>query len=150
MGQPSRGGRPRSRDIDEKVLSAVASVLDASGYGAVAVEDVARRAGVSKTAVYRRWPDRPRLVLGALRQRMAGLFAVDTGCTLWDLHEVLTMTTGVFCTLRARDPGSAARRGGRRPGPARGVTPRRRRAGPVLSSTHPRPRRRPRRPQRRG
>lgn len=94
-------GRPRDRQIDDAVLVATAEVLDTRGYRAVAMEDVARRAGVSKSAVYRRWPERARLVLAVLARRMTHPGPPRTGCTLCDLHEVLAVTTATYCTLGA-------------------------------------------------
>ena len=51
-------GRPRDAQIDAAVLQATAEALDRAGYRGVVIEEVARQAGVSKTALYRRWPSR--------------------------------------------------------------------------------------------
>jgi AcrR family transcriptional regulator len=48
------------------VLSATLSELAKRGYAGLSFEAVATRAGVHKTTVYRRWPERPALVLDAL------------------------------------------------------------------------------------
>ncbi|RIQ14429.1 TetR/AcrR family transcriptional regulator [Jiangella rhizosphaerae] len=94
-------GRPRSTQIDAAVLHATAEVLDRHGYRGVVIEDVARRAGVSKTAVYRRWPNRHRLTLAVLEDRLGRIEAPSTGCTLCDLHECLTLITRAFRRLGA-------------------------------------------------
>lgn len=95
----NQGGRPRDASIDAAVLDAVSELLESSGYGALAVEKVARRAGVSKTAVYRRWPSRQQLVLAELQRRLGRVGSVDTGCTLCDLNEALSMFVHTFTCM---------------------------------------------------
>jgi AcrR family transcriptional regulator len=89
-------GRPRDRRIDANVLAATLAVLDESGYGRLTIEEVARRAGTSKPALYRRWPSRPWLVLAALGMRLGEARAPDTGCTLCDLDECLKVFVAAF------------------------------------------------------
>ena len=84
-------GRPRDTQIDAAVLEATLTTLDDSGYGRFTLEEVARRAGTTKPAIYRRWPTRQRLVLAALGQRLGEERAPDTGCTLCDLDECLKL-----------------------------------------------------------
>ena len=48
------------------VLSAVLQELSRVGYRGLRIEDVALRAGVNKTTVYRRWPTKIELVRAAL------------------------------------------------------------------------------------
>ncbi len=90
------GGRPRDAHIDEAVLDAVSVILEESGYRALAVEQVAKRAKVSKTAVYRRWPNRQSLVLAELRRRLGEVETPDTDCTLCDLNEALGLFARTF------------------------------------------------------
>ena len=92
----SRVGRPRDPAIDAAVLRATLAVLDELGYGRLALEAVARRAGTTKPAIYRRWPSRQRLVLAALRHRLGGAKPPDTGCTLCDLDECLRVFVAAF------------------------------------------------------
>jgi AcrR family transcriptional regulator len=96
----ARAGRPRNREIDDAVLKATIAVLGDSGYGGLTLEAVARRAGTTKPAIYRRWSSRQRLVLDALGQRLGAARAPDTGCTLCDLDECLK----VFVTAFRRMP----------------------------------------------
>jgi AcrR family transcriptional regulator len=51
---------------------------------------------VSKAAVYRRWPDRQRLVLAELHRRLGRVETPDTGCTLCDLNESLELFARTF------------------------------------------------------
>jgi AcrR family transcriptional regulator len=92
----ARPGRPRDRQIDEAVLQATLAALDESGYGGLTLEAVARKAGTTKPAIYRRWPNRQRLVLSALGRRIGGAKAPNTGCTLCDLDESLKVFVAAF------------------------------------------------------
>ena len=92
----ARAGRPRDRQIDLAVLKATLAVLDKSGYGGLTLEEVARQAGTTKPAIYRRWPTRQQLVLSALGQRLGEAKAPDTGCTLCDLDECLKVFVAAF------------------------------------------------------
>jgi AcrR family transcriptional regulator len=96
MQPDSARGRPRDPEIDAAVLRATLEVLDESGYGRLALEAVARHAGTTKPAIYRRWPNRQRLVLAALAVRLGGAEAPDTGCTLCDLDECLKVFVAAF------------------------------------------------------
>ncbi len=48
------------------MLQAAADLLMEVGYDAMSYDDVARRAGVHRTTVYRRWPTKPELVADAV------------------------------------------------------------------------------------
>lgn len=64
--------------------------LSRAGYGPMRVDDVAARAGVNKTTVYRRWPTKADLVIAAVK-RMARheRGAPDTGSLRGDLVAML-------------------------------------------------------------
>jgi AcrR family transcriptional regulator len=89
-------GRPRDPQIDAAVLGAAIDALAESGYPRLTLDDVARRAGTTKPAIYRRWPSRQRLVLAALAARLGDARAPDTGCTLCDLDESLKLFVAAF------------------------------------------------------
>jgi AcrR family transcriptional regulator len=95
----ARPGRPRDGHIDEAVLKATLAALDESGYGGLTLEAVARAAGTTKPAIYRRWPSRQQLVLSALGRRIGAAKAPDTGCTLCDLDECLKVFVAAFRRL---------------------------------------------------
>lgn len=63
---PCRKGRPRDERIDADITAAALDVLSDLGFERFSVEEVAARAGVAKTTVYRRFPTRNDLVVGAL------------------------------------------------------------------------------------
>ena len=70
-----------------KVLAAAREELAESGFAALTVDNVARRAGVHKTTVYRRWKDRETLVTEALTEHLAERIAIpDTGAFDSDLR----------------------------------------------------------------
>jgi AcrR family transcriptional regulator len=63
-----RKSRPggRSERVVADVLRGAATELARVGYVALRIEDVAQRAGVAKTTVYRRWPTKADLVEAAI------------------------------------------------------------------------------------
>jgi AcrR family transcriptional regulator len=63
-----RKGRPRDQRIDRGIAAAALNVLADVGFARFSVEEVAQRAGVAKTTVYRRFPTRSDLIAGALEQ----------------------------------------------------------------------------------
>jgi AcrR family transcriptional regulator len=77
-------------DITTAIRRAVLQELAAVGYGRLSIEAVARRAGVGKTAVYRRWSSKLDMVLEMVSD-VAGnsLPLPDTGTLRGDLAVVL-------------------------------------------------------------
>ena len=63
---PRRRGRPRAADIDERVLEAARVIEREVGYHATTIEAIAERAGVARTAIYRRWPNKGLLLYEAM------------------------------------------------------------------------------------
>lgn len=94
-----RGGRPRSAEIGAAALEVTLALLDETGYRRLSIEEVARRAGTSRPALYRRWPTRPALVLAALAGRLGGIRVPDTGCTMCDLGEAIGVFVAAFRRL---------------------------------------------------
>jgi AcrR family transcriptional regulator len=69
------------------VLAATLAELAERGYAALTVDSVARRAGVHKTSIYRRWGDRDSLVVDALSEHIAADIPMpDTGSIASDLR----------------------------------------------------------------
>jgi AcrR family transcriptional regulator len=58
---PGRGAKARAA-----ILAATLAELADAGYAALTIDNVARRAGVHKTTIYRRWGDRASLVADAV------------------------------------------------------------------------------------
>ncbi|MGH8965943.1 MAG: TetR/AcrR family transcriptional regulator [Actinomycetes bacterium] len=59
-------GRPRSQEADAAILDATLDLLIERGVHATSVEQVARRAEVTRATVYRRFPDKTRLLVAAI------------------------------------------------------------------------------------
>jgi AcrR family transcriptional regulator len=86
QGRRRRGPSPRVR---ADALAATLAELAEGGFAALSLERVARRAGVHKTTLYRRWGTREELVLEAMLERAADRISVpDTGSLREDLLEL--------------------------------------------------------------
>jgi AcrR family transcriptional regulator len=59
-------GRPRSREADAAILAAALELLLERGVEATSIEQVARRAGVTRATVYRRFPDKNQLLIATV------------------------------------------------------------------------------------
>ena len=87
---PRPVGRPRDPHVDRAVREATGAMLAEIGYDGVTIEAVAQTAGVSKNAIYRRWPDKVSMVLDTLEQLApAKDHSVDTGDIRADMATML-------------------------------------------------------------
>ena len=87
-GSPRPGGR--SARVRAAVLGATLEVLGERGFDALELPEVARRAGVHASSVYRRWGSKARLVGEALLERGRPLSPTpDTGALRTDLERLL-------------------------------------------------------------
>lgn len=85
VGEQRPGGR--AARVRTSVLRAAAELLSEVGYDNLTVDDVATRAGVHKTTVYRRWPTKAVLATDAVEEHSAEAVPVpDTGSLLTDLQ----------------------------------------------------------------
>jgi AcrR family transcriptional regulator len=81
-------------DVTEAIRAAVFEELAAVGYARMSIEGIARRAGVGKTAVYRRWKSKLHLVLDVVSAlAVMGLPAPDTGSLESDLRLLYEVTS---------------------------------------------------------
>ena len=96
------GGRTaRTRSA---VLGAVLAELSAHGYAALTIEDVAQRAGVHKTTVYRRWGTKQALVADAAEAVASTTVDLpDTGDAAEDLR---LFARSVLATITGADGGT--------------------------------------------
>ena len=62
-----------SPDIGDRILDAAASCVLAYGVDRVTLAEIARRAGVSRPTIYRRWPDTRALLAALLTARIVGV-----------------------------------------------------------------------------
>ncbi|MGV8964940.1 MAG: TetR/AcrR family transcriptional regulator [Cellulomonas sp.] len=71
--------------MDQTILRATVELLSEVGYVQVTVAEVARRAGVSKPAIYRRWSQKSQLVVEAMVTQMRPGKDNDSGSAVGDL-----------------------------------------------------------------
>ena len=82
--------------MDAAILRAAVELLSEVGYVRVTVAEVARRAGVSKPAIYRRWSQKSQLVVEAMVTQMSPGKDNDSGSAAGDL---LALTEGLVSAL---------------------------------------------------
>mgnify|MGYP002777274710 CR=1 FL=1 len=82
-------GRPRDGAFDERILDATLALLAEVGYQAMALDDVAVRAEVSKPAIYRRWSSKAQLATAALARLQAASAPERSGTPRDDLVTLL-------------------------------------------------------------
>ncbi|WP_458687543.1 TetR/AcrR family transcriptional regulator [Nocardia tengchongensis] len=79
----------RTARVREAVFAAALSGLAERGYASLTIEDIAERAGVHKTTIYRRWGTLAQLVAAAVADLSETTVPVpDTGALESDLHEM--------------------------------------------------------------
>jgi AcrR family transcriptional regulator len=84
VGEQRPGGR--AERVRASVLEAASDLLTEVGYDRLSIDEVAARAGVHKTTVYRRWPTKPELVAAAVGVHSEQNIPIpDTGTVLGDL-----------------------------------------------------------------
>lgn len=67
VGKPAVNGAARLRpELTDAMLTAALDQLEESGYERLSMDQVARRAGVGKAALYRRWSSKLEMVIDAL------------------------------------------------------------------------------------
>jgi AcrR family transcriptional regulator len=87
------GGKTRRRGeaLEHALLDAAWTELQAAGYAGLTMEAVADRAGTSRAVLYRRWRNRPELVLAVIRRHRPLLSGEipDTGSLRGDVLALL-------------------------------------------------------------
>ncbi|MWA02380.1 TetR family transcriptional regulator [Actinomadura sp. LD22] len=92
-----RPGRPRDPVAEQRILDAAIDEFLERGPARFTIDGVARRAGVGKSTVYLRWPDRDALLVESVRARSRSIEDVDTGSLRGDL---IRLTTNLLRFLR--------------------------------------------------
>ncbi|SFY16369.1 TetR/AcrR family transcriptional regulator [Streptomyces atratus] len=87
--KPLRTGRPRSAAADEAILEATRASLVDLGWSKLTMGDVATRAGVAKTTLYRRWAGKNELVVDAVAVLFDELEMPDLGSLSADVQAVV-------------------------------------------------------------
>ena len=92
-------GRPRDSRADEAILKSALELFIERGSAGTSIEEVARRAGVARTTLYRRWPSKNALLADAVAQiRIAAEESVADWRTL-PLREVLKQAVEIVPAL---------------------------------------------------
>ncbi|MBA2663426.1 MAG: TetR/AcrR family transcriptional regulator [Bradymonadaceae bacterium] len=82
-------GRPRDPAHDRAIREAIVELLSERGFGGLTMNDVAERAGVAKTTMYRRWPSKAAMVLDAIVEELEPPAAVASDDALDDLRRFI-------------------------------------------------------------
>ncbi|MFI6879734.1 TetR/AcrR family transcriptional regulator [Streptomyces sp. NPDC050400] len=93
---PSRTGRPRSAAADEAILEATRAALVDLGWSKLTLGDVATRAGVAKTTLYRRWAGKNELVVDAVAVLFDELELPDRGSLAADIEGVVLQFAAIL------------------------------------------------------
>lgn len=94
-------GRPRNVETHKSILSASYDLLLENGFGAVTVEKIAERAGVSKATIYKWWPNKAAVVIDGFLAAAADRLPIpDTGTAFQD---ILIHATNVTLFMISRE-----------------------------------------------
>lgn len=96
------GGRPRSAAADAAILAATREALVDLGWSKLTLGDVATRAGVAKTTLYRRWAGKNELVVDAVAELFDELRLPDRGSLAADIEGVVLQFAAILARPEAR------------------------------------------------
>ncbi|MEV4569070.1 TetR/AcrR family transcriptional regulator [Nonomuraea sp. NPDC049419] len=97
--------RRRGSELTRAIYQAAFEALAEQGFGALAFDKLAPRAGTGKSVLYRRWSSPDELLLAALRDPVVGFgeqHVPDTGSLRGDLLELLNRFAAVLSEPRGR------------------------------------------------
>ncbi|CAL9435018.1 TetR/AcrR family transcriptional regulator [Streptomyces pilosus] len=98
----SRTGRPRDAAADAAILAATRQALVEVGWSKLTLGDVAVRAGVAKTTLYRRWAGKNELVVDAVAELFDALRLPDRGSLAADIEGVVLQFAAILARPEAR------------------------------------------------
>ncbi|POX62474.1 TetR family transcriptional regulator [Streptomyces sp. Ru62] len=98
----SRTGRPRSATADAAILAATREALVELGWSKLTLGDVATRAGVAKTTLYRRWAGKNELVVDAVAELFDELELPDRGSLAADIEGVVLQFAAILARPEAK------------------------------------------------
>ncbi|WP_320784248.1 TetR/AcrR family transcriptional regulator [Streptomyces sp. CRN 30] len=99
---PRVTGRPRSAAADAAILAATRAALVELGWSGLTLGDVATRAGVAKTTLYRRWAGKHELVVDAVAELFDALRLPDRGSLAADIEGVVLQFAAILARPEAR------------------------------------------------
>lgn len=97
-----RPGRPRSAAADTAILAATREALVELGWSKLTLGDVATRAGVAKTTLYRRWAGKNELVVDAVAELFGELELPDRGSLAADIEGVVLQFAAILARPEAK------------------------------------------------
>lgn len=91
VASPAPGNRRRGKILEDAILQAAWNELSEFGYNRLTMEGVAARARTNKAVVYRRWPNKAKLVVAVLGKHLPKPFETipNTGELRRDVFELL-------------------------------------------------------------
>jgi AcrR family transcriptional regulator len=96
-------GRPRDTKVTDAILDAVLAELANNGFRGMTMEAVARRAGVGKSTLYRRWPSKVEMTADLMRAlSVTTTPAPDTGSLAGDVRALLDDVLAWLTDARVR------------------------------------------------
>ncbi|MFE9019527.1 TetR/AcrR family transcriptional regulator [Streptomyces sp. NPDC007808] len=98
----TRPGRPRSAAADAAILAATREALVELGWSKLTLGDVATRAGVAKTTLYRRWSGKNELVVDAVAELFDELRLPDRGTLAADIEGVVLQFAAILARPEAK------------------------------------------------
>lgn len=98
----SRPGRPRSTTADAAILAATRQALVELGWSRLTLGDVATRAGVAKTTLYRRWAGKNELVVDAVAELFDELELPDLGSLAADIEAAVLQFAAILARPEAK------------------------------------------------
>ena len=99
---PRATGRPRSAAADAAILAATREALVELGWSKLSLGDVATRAGVAKTTLYRRWAGKNELVVDAVAELFDELRLPDRGTLAADIEGVVLQFAAILARPEAK------------------------------------------------
>ncbi|WP_416961426.1 TetR/AcrR family transcriptional regulator [Streptomyces sp. Agncl-13] len=99
---PRAAGRPRSTTADTAILAATREALVELGWSRLTLGDVATRAGVAKTTLYRRWAGKNELVVDAVAELFDELHLPDRGTLAADIEGVVLQFAAILARPEAK------------------------------------------------
>jgi AcrR family transcriptional regulator len=100
---PQRRGRSRDRSLSKRILQSALEIIMIEGYSRFTIDAVARRAGVPKSTMYRRWPSKGALLADAFVNMVPFVSSdIDSGSVREDLQLAFKAEFSVLRDPRVR------------------------------------------------
>ncbi|WP_374533151.1 TetR/AcrR family transcriptional regulator [Phenylobacterium sp.] len=95
-------GRPRDPGLEDRVFDAAIALYAEVGWAGFSFEALARRSGVGKAGLYRRWSDRQELLRQTLEARWLAPAKIDSGALRGDLIALARQVFAAYAGDNAR------------------------------------------------